>query len=322
MRCITNVSNSLIMMRRVLDIVNRNLFKVNINDEIKKIKMIFYRENFDCAAVYDNENLVGVLTMRDLLVAPSDGKIMDIMTNRYLYTDCRNYVWKVKYIYDSRKELDVIFVKSKRNIIGYISRTDINIELGRHIDLLTGLYKNEYLFYNMYKKIKSGQSASLIFIDIDKFGYIDKEYGHIYGDIVLRNIADILKESISEDMFLSRYAGDEFVILNSYDIDSCNKLASKLSENIKNSKLPNQIEISASIGIATYDCIDRYKNSIMNIIKSLVNTASLASTIAKKNKPISISIKKLEIWINDYIKWYLFGWWFYGNRSKISSHHC
>lgn len=36
-------------------------------------------------------------------------------------------------------------MKDENDIVGYASRTSVDVELGKHIDLLTGLYKNEYL---------------------------------------------------------------------------------------------------------------------------------------------------------------------------------
>lgn len=57
------------VLRRILDIMDRNFYKVNRLKEVKEVKNIFYEKNIECSAVYNNEQLVGVLTLRDLAIA-------------------------------------------------------------------------------------------------------------------------------------------------------------------------------------------------------------------------------------------------------------
>lgn len=56
-------------------------------------------------------------------------------------------------------------------------------------------------------------SLSLLIIDVDKFKSINDNFGHIAGDTVLKKLADILRNSIRKVDTLSRYGGDEFVII-------------------------------------------------------------------------------------------------------------
>lgn len=272
------------ILRRVLDMMNKNLYKVDILKKIKEVQNIFYERNIDCSAVYNNERLVGALTLRDLVIANPNSVVEDVMTDRYTCIDYKEYIWKIKEIYDSIEAIDFIFVKDENDIVGYVSRTSINIELGKHIDLLTGLYKNEYLFYNAHKLIKSRTSMSLIFIDVNQFGDINKKYGHVSGDLILKNIADILRKNITSNMFVCRYAGDEFAILTSYNRDYCKLFSEKLSYDIRKYKFSQNIPTSIAIGIADYDSKSSFNdNNTMDIIKNLINTASIASTKAKES---------------------------------------
>ncbi|PAB57657.1 GGDEF domain-containing protein [Anaeromicrobium sediminis] len=83
-------------------------------------------------------------------------------------------------------------------------------------DSLTGLYNRHY--FNRFietqeEVIKDNKSSFSIFIiDIDKFKYINDFYGHNVGDVVLVQVANILKSSTTHKDVVVRYGGDEFLI--------------------------------------------------------------------------------------------------------------
>lgn len=84
-------------------------------------------------------------------------------------------------------------------------------------DELTGLY-NRRAFdmrvqdaFNRFKE--TGETFSLILVDVDKLKEINDSFGHVAGDKVLKKVAQCLVESFRKDDFIARYGGDEFVIL-------------------------------------------------------------------------------------------------------------
>ena len=81
------------MMRRVLDIMDKNFYKVDILKGIKEVQNIFYEKNIKYSAVYDNERLVGVLTLRELVIANPNSIVENVMTDRYTCIDCKSYIW-------------------------------------------------------------------------------------------------------------------------------------------------------------------------------------------------------------------------------------
>ena len=179
--------------------------------------------------------------------------------------------------------------------MGYITRTILKIELGKHIDLLTGLYKSDYMFYNAYNLIRSGKHISIMFIDMDDFGSIDKKYGHINGDAILRIVANILKENAGSDSYLCRYAGDEFAMVNSHFVGDSRILAEKIINAINSYPFPDDIRVSASIGITGFGAHNKKIDSISGLITKLVNIASLSSTRAKQSDNNSIIIGDIDI---------------------------
>ena len=83
-------------------------------------------------------------------------------------------------------------------------------------DPLTGLLTRkafEDSFVSALEQAQAAQSSlSLAMLDIDNFLQINNQLGHPGGDVVLKAIAEILKQ-IGQDVLLARYGGDEFAIL-------------------------------------------------------------------------------------------------------------
>ncbi|KZL89637.1 diguanylate cyclase domain-containing protein [Clostridium magnum] len=284
-------------MQKILNIVDKNFIKVDILNGIRKIQNVFYEKNIECFAAYENKRLVGIVTKRELVAAHSNRIIADVMSDKYMCVNCYTHIWNIKELFDSDKNIDVIFVEDENDIIGFITRTTLNIELSKHIDSLTGLYKSNYIYCNSYNLIKSGQNTTVVFIDLNNFGYIDKTYGHVNGDIILQNVAKVLKDNTDSHSYLCRYGGDEFAILTSCCIEDSKRTAEKIINAINSYEFPNGIPISAAIGIASYK-LNNNNNKISDIgdaINRLVNAASLASTKAKRDGNNSIIIENVDI---------------------------
>jgi diguanylate cyclase (GGDEF)-like protein/PAS domain S-box-containing protein len=99
-------------------------------------------------------------------------------------------------------------------------------------------------------------SLALMYIDFDRFKYINDSLGHYVGDQLLKGIAQRLKECVGEGPSIARMGGDEFMILCPVldtDKDST-KMAKKLLDCLNAPFFINGIElyITASIGISLY----------------------------------------------------------------------
>lgn len=84
-------------------------------------------------------------------------------------------------------------------------------------DPLTGLYHRGYARERINEEIarcrQEGTSFSLIFIDLDNFKEVNDRYGHLVGDAVIRHVAAVLQSAVRKGDILSRYGGDEFLLL-------------------------------------------------------------------------------------------------------------
>lgn len=125
-------------------------------------------------------------------------------------------------------------------------------------DSLTGLYNkgtSEQLMKEAIKKEKPAQFFhAFIIIDLDKFKMINDNYGHQYGDEVLKKSAEILTEIFRFDDIVGRLGGDELVVLMR-NISNKGVVTEKLKQlRDKFSRISQTKEpVTASIGVAFYD---------------------------------------------------------------------
>lgn len=95
----------------------------------------------------------------------------------------------------------------------------------------------------------------MIMIDLNDFKEINDNYGHIEGDQVLKYIASILIDSFRSGDFISRYAGDEFVVIMKLESKkNKDEMINKFRKNLRefNETGTRPYKISISLGYATY----------------------------------------------------------------------
>jgi len=141
-------------------------------------------------------------------------------------------------------------------------------------DLLTGV-SNRHEFSNVMKTeearfLRSGNNYAGLYLDLDNFKYINDNFGHPAGDLILKRFAHMLKSIIRDSDYLFRLGGDEFFILMT-DVPSekeGEKLAERILEETKKwngfkkdleeflggrISIPEEKSFSLSIGIGSTD---------------------------------------------------------------------
>lgn len=137
-------------------------------------------------------------------------------------------------------------------------------------DCLTGLYNRVYLEF-LHKRAcnKKDCWVSGIMIDLNGFKQINDNYGHAEGDLALCIVADLLRKSFSEYGVVTRYAGDEFVImLNTTDDQLIQKIIKSAKKNFatENEKIDKPYQLSASMGYAITNLSNETIDDFMNRI--------------------------------------------------------
>lgn len=146
-------------------------------------------------------------------------------------------------------------------------------------DQLTGLcnrYKFEELFeFERNQSLRYKTDLSIVLIDIDHFKSINDNYGHNAGDIVLKELALTLKKSIRGSDVAVRWGGEEFIVITpKTTLEQAQQLAETIRQIVKNTPYSGVSQITASIGVASFEENDS--------LKSLVQRADVALYRAKK----------------------------------------
>lgn len=127
-----------------------------------------------------------------------------------------------------------------------------------YYDRLTGLPNRKMLENICQQLIEKNQPFALIFIDLNKFKYINDVFGHTVGDEYLIKFSSIVSDLIKEKAVFTRYSGDEFILVYKNYIDNNELLefynSTLINMFLKPIKINQEIttEIGFSAGVATY----------------------------------------------------------------------
>lgn len=128
-------------------------------------------------------------------------------------------------------------------------------------DALTGLYNRHYLFEFLEKIVsranRQDSEIGIIMIDIDYFKKFNDEYGHDAGDLVLKSVANKLKEMTRTDDIVSRYGGEEFcIVCPDCGLEQAQRVAEKLCAGVREMDVELNakefVKVTFSAGVAIY----------------------------------------------------------------------
>ena len=173
-------------------------------------------------------------------------------------------------IIKARDTLEQQVVERTRELANTVQQLQVEIEerekiaaeldfLANH-DALTGLPSlrlcKDRLDQSLADARRNRQTSAVMFLDLDEFKKINDQYGHEFGDLVLKATADRIRDEIRETDTVARIGGDEFVVILSSLPE--NNIAERIAASvIKQIARPVEIKnievtVSASIGISLY----------------------------------------------------------------------
>jgi diguanylate cyclase (GGDEF)-like protein len=163
------------------------------------------------------------------------------------------------------------FAAQERELFDYLAeQAAVSIEnVGLHetverqavTDELTGLFNRrrfqEAMATEVERSKRFGQPVGLVLLDLDDFKLVNDTYGHQQGDLVLREVARVLRETSREIDEPARYGGEELaVVLPGTDLEGAYNLAERVRAGIEELALPlldgeGALRVTASFGVAT-----------------------------------------------------------------------
>lgn len=144
-------------------------------------------------------------------------------------------------------------------------------------DELTGLHNRRYLLERMEQEISRAKRystpLSLLLFDLDFFKVVNDIYGYEWGDVLLRSIADKLKQLIRKEDIITRYGDEEFiVVLPNTSEDNAFLFAERFRKDIEKMEFipvgeEERHPITISGGIATFPCLPDTEEDANTIIR-------------------------------------------------------
>lgn len=163
-------------------------------------------------------------------------------------------------------------------------------------DSLTEIY-NRYALFELSKTLEitnhlTGKISSLAMIDIDHFKSVNDRYGHPVGDIVLREIAHVIKKQARCRDIVARYGGEEFVVvLTDCDLERAYAWSERIRKEISDIFITHKkISVTVSIGVAA-STPDVYR---LQDVLSLADEALYSAKNSGRNRVVKYSQCQLQ----------------------------
>lgn len=184
-------------------------------------------------------------------------------------------------------------------VIKYIQKSNARYYLLKEssiIDYLTGLHNVRYFDKTLndmlaYAK-ENGKSVSLLFIDIDFFKKVNDSFGHLNGDSVLKELADMLQQQSRSIDVVTRYGGEEFtLLLNHCGLNEAIHVAERIRLMVEDhdflTREKETIKITVSIGVSSFP-------ETTPAVEKLIEQADIALYTAKRAGRNCVSIAQTD----------------------------
>jgi len=154
------------------------------------------------------------------------------------------------------------------NGFAIIKRRQLEVQLQElaEFDSLTRLYnRNMFITFlekeihrsKRYKEGAGKKDPALVMFDIDHFKKVNDDYGHGIGDHVLKNLSVLVKENIRNADILSRFGGEEFMIIApETNMEGARILAEKVRHIVEEHYFNVVDRVTVSIGVSAYKTVD------------------------------------------------------------------
>ena len=152
--------------------------------------------------------------------------------------------------------LESIVGRDKKDFTSFVLKFNDALVRDELTQLFNRRYINERLPVEIFQGLTKKKITTLIMVDIDEFKKINDQHGHIAGDMILQEFANLLLNGLpGADDWAARYGGEEFLLcLHDSDASKAMKVAEQIRITIEKTQftIPNgTVNITCSLGICT-----------------------------------------------------------------------
>lgn len=235
------------------------------------------------------------LTMNSMLHAFKDPENIYEIEYRIQHKD-GSYRWfydrgKVTQWSEDNKPLFVVGIvfdiTDKKQYEEELEYENIRLTQENTLDSLTQVYNRGYvleeLAYRLNQHLSIVSKLSVIMLDIDDFKFINDTFGHLVGDKVLHDVAQIINEAIRGFDLVGRYGGEEFlVVLPNTEMIKARLVAQRIVAMIADYNFDIEKKVTISAGVASYE-----KNDDLNSIIDRADKRLIQAKRTGKNKVVT-----------------------------------
>ncbi len=198
----------------------------------------------------------------DLAIIALTGIDVDNMMARFLKSGANDFLQK--------SFTNVEFICRIDNVVKALIQFE-EIKSYANKDYLTGCFNRRYLYdagmKMFYALRRADKDVAIAILDLDRFKELNDTYGHIIGDVVLKDFAQILQESIRGSDFVVRFGGEEFLMF----LGSCDKeraytiIEERVRKRVEERVIridEYEIRYNFSAGICDTSCADTFEGII------------------------------------------------------------
>ena len=257
---IWNPSESkLIVDNKITDIIEE--YNVE-NQTLEQLMYFIHEEDKKSMLSFFTKDLRGSYIDREQVqqrykIKGAKGNIIEcILIGKVIQNNCKYYFIGTNYLFGNLNEeyndIDSWMNNWKKSIVHKTINSIIQC------DRITGL-PNKYFFkntvFNLLKNVVDNNTrAAMIIINLDNFKYVNDSFGHDFGDLLLKEVSKSILISVTEDILVSRYSGDTFLLFKP-DIADIQEVIALCNIIIKSFEKPTIVEekkiyLTASIGVA------------------------------------------------------------------------
>ena len=204
------------------------------------------------------------------------------ITSRFKHKD-GHYVWLEDYstpIYDENDVL--VALEGFNRDITDKKQLEEKLERLSYFDGLTGAYNRYYLDKEIYiLNTEKDIPIGIIFCDLDNLKITNDTIGHEFGDKLIVNSFNILKDTFTGDSIIARTGGDEFIVIIKYtSLSIVKKLFLSLCESLEQqNKYNSELKLKISIGYS-------FSETSIGVTRQIINIADKNMYKDKRSKKI------------------------------------